>query len=222
MLLIGFFVLKRDFAVKTALYVCSFSVSAIFLNKINLTQLMYISETGAGLVLAPIAAGTIRGILYAATLKLGGSSGGIDIISALLKKKKPHLSLMSIIFYLNVVIALSSYFVYGMKAEPVILSIIYSFITKKLSDSITHTEEVKYEVITYNAEALCGKLLAELNLTSTVIDAKGAYSGNGTKMVICVSKKEQAPFVEKLATESSSCAVFKSTVSNQKGYLLLL
>ena len=37
-------------------------------------------------MLAPVAAGVIRGIIYAGTLALGGASGGIDIIAVLIRK----------------------------------------------------------------------------------------------------------------------------------------
>lgn len=216
LIILAFFVLNHDFVLKSAVYVVSFSLSAIFLKQIDLTGIMYISETGAGIALAPVAAGTIRGILYAATLKLNGSSAGIDIISAIVKKHKPHLKLMNIIFGFNVIIALFSYFVYGMKAEPVICSIIYSFITSKVSNHIrsAEKEKIKFEIITENAEFLCEKLLNELMVTATIVEAKGAFSGNGTQMVICVVKKEQAPFVERLANESTHCVIFRSTLNN--------
>lgn len=216
LLIMAFFVLNRDFVLKSAVYVISFSLSAILLKQMNLTGVMYISETGAGIALAPVAAGTIRGILYAATLKLNGSSAGIDIISAMVKRHRPHLKLMNIIFGFNVIIALCSYFVYNLKAEPVICSIIYSFITSKVSNHIrsAEKEKIKFEIITDKAELLCGKLLDELGVTATIVNAKGAYSGNGTQMVICVVKKEQSPFVLKLADECGHCVIFKSTLDN--------
>ncbi|MBQ7039038.1 MAG: YitT family protein [Clostridia bacterium] len=216
LIIIAFFVLNREFVLKSAVYVISFSLSVILLKHINLTGIMYISDTGAGIALAPVAAGTIRGILYAVTLKLNGSSAGIDIISAIVKKHKPHLKLMNIIFGFNVIIALCSYFVYGLKAEPVICSIIYSFITSKVSNHIrsSEKEKIKFEIITDKAELLCRKVLDELEVTATIVNAKGAYSGNGTQMVICVVKKEQAPFIEKLADGCGHCVIFRSTLNN--------
>lgn len=136
LIICAFMFLKRDFAVKTAVYVVCFSVSVILLKKTSLPEFAYYTKTGTSIALAPIAAGGIRGVLYAVTIKFRGSSGGTDIIAALVKKKKPYLNLMNVIFVINMLIAVSSYFVYGMKLEPVICSIIYSFITSNIANKL--------------------------------------------------------------------------------------
>ena len=48
-------------------------------------------------------------ILYYITLKFNGSSGGVDIIAALIKHKKPFLDLMNTIFFFNMIVALCCY-----------------------------------------------------------------------------------------------------------------
>ena len=191
LLLAAYFFLEREFAVKTTLYVLVFSVSSIFLKYIDISVLMYHTATGTSIVLAPVAAGTIRGILYAITLKQKGSSGGMDIVAALIKKKKPHLNLMSLIFIINLIIALSSYFVYGLKVEPVICSIIYSFITSNVSNyfQFDMNKMIKYEIITPQADKMCKEITNSLHTSATVIDAQGAYSGENKNMVLCVVYK---------------------------------
>ena len=142
LLMCAFLFLKRDFAIKTTVYVVCFSLSVILLKKTSLSDFAYYTETGTSIALAPIAAGGIRGVLYAVTIKLKGSSGGTDIIAALVKKKKPYLNLMNVIFVINMLIAVSSYFVYGMKLEPVICSIIYSFITSNIANKLKRKLEI--------------------------------------------------------------------------------
>ncbi|MBQ3124378.1 MAG: YitT family protein [Clostridia bacterium] len=142
LLICAFLFLNRDFAIKTTVYVVCFSLSVILLKNTPLPDFAYYTETGTSIVLAPIAAGGIRGVLYSVTLKFKGSSGGIDIIAALVKKKKPHLNLMNIIFVINMLIAIASYFVYGMKLEPVICSIIYSFITSNIANKMKRKLEI--------------------------------------------------------------------------------
>ncbi len=133
LLLLAFFVLNKNFTLKTLVYSLSFSLSSIVLDYLDISRFVYYTENGTSIVLAPFAAGVIRGVLYAFTLKLNASSGGIDIVAAFVGKKKPEYNFMSIVFFLNFCIALSSYFVYDFKIEPVICSIIYSFITAKSS-----------------------------------------------------------------------------------------
>lgn len=216
LIICSFFVLNRAFALKSAIYVITFSISSIIYSYIDLSPYCYITNTGSSIVLAPIVAGTIRGMLYYVTLKLNGSSGGVDIIAALIKHKKPFLDLMNTIFFFNMIVALCSYFVYGMRLEPVICSILYSFITSNVNNNIriTSNENIKYEVITKNAEEFCSEISDKFHQSATIIDAHGAYSGLNTKMVVCVVDKKNAPYIEELILNRPDCVVFKSTVGN--------
>lgn len=216
LIIVAFFYLNREFAVKSTIYVLTFSISVIVLRHINISVFSYHTDTGTSIVLAPVAAGVIRGILYVLTLKLNASSGGVDIIAAILKKHKPHLDIMNIIFGINLLIALSAYFVYGMKFEPVICSIIYAFITSNISSSIRSSanETVKFEIITNDSERLCTEIANILQQTATVMDAHGAYSGTDRQMVMCVVDKTKAAHLEELLIEFPDAVVFKSIVSN--------
>lgn len=160
--------------------------------------------------------GAIRGILYAVTFKLGASSGGIDVVAAIVKKFKPYLNLMNVIFVINLVVALCSYFVYGFKAEPVICSIIYSFITSSISNHIKQNEHqmVKFEIITTDAEDLCMRIFNTLHRTATIMEAQGAYSGQDKKMIVCVIEKQKAYMLERLLESTESTVFFKSLVND--------
>lgn len=216
LIILSFFILSRDFAIKSTIYIISFSISSIFLGKIDLSSFVYITDTGSSIVLAPIIAGVIRGLLYYVTLKLNGSSGGVDIIAALIKHKKPFLDLMNTIFFFNVIVALCSYFVYGMQLEPVICSILYFFITTSVNNNIrvTTNENIKYEIITKYADKFCEELSLRFHQSATILDAHGAYSGLNTKMVVCVVDKKTSPYIEDLILRIPDCIVFKSMVGN--------
>lgn len=216
LIIAAFFILNRDFAIKSTIFVLSFSLSMILLKHIDISKFYYATNTGTSIVLSPIAAGTIRGILYSVTLRFNGSGGGIDIIAALIKKNKPHLNFMNILFFINMLIALSSYFVYDMMIEPVICSMLYSFINSNISNTIrlSKIESVKFEIITSDAQELCSDISSKTHQKATIIDAQGAYTGNNRKIILCVAEKEKAPYVEDLILKYSDCIVFKSTVSN--------
>lgn len=213
----AFLILNHDFAIKSTVFVISFSLWIILFKYIDISRLYYLTDTGTSIVLAPVAAGTIRGILYALILKFNGSAGGIDIIAALIKKNKPHLNFMNILFFINLLISLSSFFVYGMVLEPVICSILYSFINSYTSNnmrSASMNKTIKYEIITPDAKEVYEDILNKTNQSATIIDAQGAYTGTDTKIVLCVAKKEKAPYIEDLVLKHPGCVVFKSTVSN--------
>ena len=216
LLIVSWRMLSKDFVIKSSMYIVCFSSAILFFNYVETGIPVYHTETGTSIVLAPIAAGVIRGLLYVVTLKFGGTSGGVDIVASIVKKKKPQYNLMSIIFALNVLVAVSAFFVYGYKFEPVICSIVYSFITSLVSKSISssESESVRIEVITAESEKLCQEITQELGVTATVLEAQGAYSGSDKKLVLCVLSKDKAPKMEELLKKHTGLVVFESVVNN--------
>jgi len=216
LLICAYTYLNRQFAFKTLLFVISFSLAMILLKNSSLSSYSYHTLNGSSIVLAPVAAGVIRGIIYIFTIKLNASSGGIDIPAAILKKKFPHLNFMSITFAINMIIALCSYFVYGMKFDPVICSIVYAFISSTTGKQIQagESETVKFEIITPLSKELYNRISDELHLPATIMEAHGAYSGEDKQMIICVAKKPVAAKLEAILKDFPESVVFKSTVDN--------
>lgn len=217
LLIAVFLKLNRDFAVRSTIYILAFSFSMIVLRQLDLTPYLYISQDGAGMVFAPIAAGTIRGLLYALTLNVNATSGGADLVAALIKNKHPHLELMNVLFGINLCISLSSYFVYGRQYEPVISSILYSFILTSVCNHITQEsgKKIRYEVITNQYQDVCREILSRYNTTSTIVDAHGAFANTDNKVVICVANRKIAPYIEDLLNSFSNTVIFKSEVDNR-------
>ena len=207
--------LDKDYAVKNIVFILSFSAVSAILGMLDLSAFHFYTQSNTSVVLAPIAAGVIRGIIYALTLALNGASGGIDIIAALIRKKQPHLNLMNIIFVINMGVAVCSYFVYGNHLEPVICGIIYFYITSQTSTHIqlSKKQNTKIEIITRYDQQLCHEITEKLHLTATVLDSHGAYANTDNKMVVCIAPKKQLPLVKNLAMQFPDAVYFISTVN---------
>ncbi len=214
LLIFAFFLLGRNFFIKTAIYVSSFSLATVCVQYIDISTITY--QTDNSIVLAPIAAGTIRGLLYVYTLKLNASSGGTDIIGAIIKRKHPQYNFMNIIFVINMLIALCSYFVYGFRPEPVICSIIYALITSSISNHFRAKEhkKIKFEIITPYGDDLCSIIFDKFNQTATKVEARGAYSGKNNNMIVCVIEKNKASDMEEILRNLPETVFFISTVND--------
>ena len=116
-------------------------------------------------------------------------------------------------FMINMLIACASYFVYGMRLEPVLCGIIYAFVTSTVCSKLRATEKetVKFEIITQDPQGLCKEITGKLHQSATILDAHGAYSGRDTKLVLCITGKKAAPHVEALLLSKPDCIVCKST-----------
>ena len=193
--LICFFRVDKQFAVKTATNVIVFSVLLLlFQNKvIDIERFIYHTNDGKSTLLAPVAAGTINGFITAISLKHGGSTGGMDYVAAMIHKQKPAYSMIHISFAINLIVATVSYFVYDFKIEPVILCIVYSYLTTRVGDYILKggKEALKVEMITSHPEEITEHIVRELHHSSTILQALGGYIHQSKTLLICVINKHQ-------------------------------
>ncbi len=191
----AFFTIGKEFTVRTMLYVLVFSFALrVFQNRvIDLQRFVYHTEDGKSTILAPIAAGTLNGIIYGICVRFGGSTGGTDFIASYVHLKHPEISFARALLAFNVMVALSSYFVYGCNVEPVILCILYCYLTSSISGNIIRGGEaaIKIELITPQPEELKTELIAKLRHSVTILSAIGGYTGEEKIMMICVVNTHQ-------------------------------
>ena len=219
LLLLAFFRLDRQFALRSGAYVIAFSGAILLFEHIDLSFFAYHTDNGTSTLLAPVAAGVVGGFTAGLTLKHLGSTGGTDVIAALLRRRKPYIDLVWMIFGLNIVVAVLSYFVYGYRLEPVLLCIVYCFIVGRVSNSILQggKEAVKFEVVTEQAEELSQRLIRDLRHTVTVIPATGMYTHRGKEVLICVVNKHQVVAFQNVLQDFSGSFAYISTVRDTVG-----
>ncbi len=201
LLLLAWRSINRDYAVKSLVYLLVFSLTTILLGRTGLlTGLVYHTENGNSAILGPIAAGTVAGIVYGTIFHYNGSSGGTDILSAWIRTKRPEANLIWLIFSMNAVVAVMSFFVYHFRYEPVIMCLIYCFISASLSDRILRgiTKAYKFEVITDHMEELSAELMREMHHGVTMVRAEGMYSKQEKELLICVVNRQQLVYFRRI------------------------
>ena len=192
--ILAFIFVDRDFALKTFTFALVFSGALLLLQtKIDLSRFIYHTDDGRSTLLAPVVSGAINVLIYGASIKLGESNGGTDFIAAFVHKRRPEYSMMRVIFVLNTIVAIMSYFVYDFNIEPVALCIIYSFITTHISDNILKGGQraLKVEMITAHPREITDQVIRELRHSATIVRAEGGYSHTEKTMLICVINKHQ-------------------------------
>ena len=128
---------SKSLAMRSMFYVAVFSVMLVLLEKVDLSDFAYYTENGTSTILGPLVGGIIFGTGYAVLVQGSANSGGTDFVAAIIHKYRPETNMFYIIFALNVTVAVSSYFVYDYQIEPVLLCILYSFMSSTVSDRMT-------------------------------------------------------------------------------------
>jgi uncharacterized membrane-anchored protein YitT (DUF2179 family) len=199
LLIVASKVLNKAFAIKT--FITAFVMTTVMFLLTNFIDPTYkftiekvpeIKDVGTRLV-AAILGGAMGGVSLAFAFKVNASTGGADVVGAMLQKKYPHFGVGTMIFVVNSVIMAISIFVYNDNLMPVFLSLIYMFATSVVCDAIMQGSKsaLKFEVITEHADEIAKDIIEEVGHGVTTIPAKGMFEGREKKLLICVIKPRQ-------------------------------
>ncbi|MEO4054865.1 YitT family protein [Solibacillus sp. CAU 1738] len=195
LLIIGYMKLGKRFIGYTILSVVVLSISLYVIPVYKATQ-----EP----ILASLFGGVIIGVGAGMIFKAAGSTGGFDIVAMLLSRKRDF-PLGVLLSALNGIVVAISGFVFSWDAALLTLVSIYA--TGKVVDTI-HTSHIKLTlmIITSKGEEMKNNLLAKLYRGITIIDAKGAYSGEGREVLITVITRYQLAEVKSMIKETDDKA----------------
>lgn len=191
---------SKPMAVRSMVYVITFSLGLLILDKVDLSAFAYVTENGTSKILGPLVAGVIQGYVYSILIRASAYTGGTDFISAIVHKHYPNKPFFGLSFAINSVIAAASYFVYGCQMEPVILCILYTFMSTTVGDRLMKSgrQAICFEIVTDYPTEVSRELIDKVHHTATFIPARGMYSGKETSVLLCVVNKTQVAMVTRI------------------------
>ena len=217
--LLVFEFVNRKLAFRSMVYVIIFSAMLVILEKVDLSAFAYSTDNGTSTILGPLVAGIISGFVYGTLVKCSAYTGGMDYVASLVRIKRPDLNFFYVTFLINVAVAFISYFVYGYQIEPVLLCILYSFMSSTVSDNMLKSgrSAIRFEIITDHPEELSRAIIERLHHSCTLIPAKGMYSGEEKNLLICVINKSQIAALSKIIRQHPNSFAIMSSVSEVMG-----
>lgn len=141
--------------------------------------------------LAALFGGLITGVGTGLVFLSRATTGGTDMLAALVQRKLPHYSIAQIMQVLDAVIVLLGATVFGIKYALYALIAIYA--VAKISDSMI--EGLKFAkqayIVSDKSQEIAVAVMGQLERGVTAIEAVGMFSGESKKLLYCVvSKKE--------------------------------
>lgn len=213
LLVVAWFILKRKYVIYTLIYSVTLSLSLLVFEKVELYQ--YTQNDALAAVFAGVVQG-FTGIL----LKIGGSSGGADVLGCLFHKKAPHKEVEKLIAFFSYIVVAIGFAVYG-NLHSVLLSVIEIFVCERVTYMILKDRRnaVKFDVIA-DAETI-GKLketiIKELEHGATIIDAEGGFSSEQKKILSCLVNYREIPDFLRLIQSTDGIFAYYSDVLGIKG-----
>ncbi len=133
----------------------------------------------------------ITGFAAAIIFYRGASTGGSEII-ALIIKKYSSLNSGTALLFADLVVAVSSFFVFGV--EIGMFSLLGLFAKSFLIDSVIENLSVckSFMIITSNPKPIVEYILKTLDRSATTFDAVGGYTGEDRKIIMVICRRPEA------------------------------
>ncbi len=188
LLAIGFIFLGRGFGVWTAYCSLAFSAETWLMEKFFPMESPFTHQPLLELCFAIMLPAVGSALLF----NSGASSGGTDIVAMILKKYTGLDDIGKALFVSDGLIALSSCWLFGM--ETGLFSLLGLFLKAFVVDSVIESINLCkfFSIVTAKPDEICDFIIKDLNRSCTVVDAIGAYSHEGRKVVLIACRRGEA------------------------------
>ena len=209
--IISFMRLGKAFVLKTL------GATAVFSVLID-AGAAFIPPYRGDVLLAALFCGVLSGAGLGAVLLAGATTGGTETAALLVRQKKPHSSVGSIMLVFDLVVITLSWAVFG-KPENVMYAAVTLFVSSKTIDLVLygagHSKLVF--IVTEKGEMLTGKITGLLKRGVTSVPVTGGYTGKKKTLLLCAVRASEAALLSRITKEADPQAF---TVITEAGEVL--
>lgn len=187
LLIIGWIILGKSFAEKTAYSTILLSVSLSLLERIYPMSHPLTNEPLLELIFAILLPALGSAILF----NIGASSGGTDVIAMILKKYT-SVDIGKGLMISDLIFTLAGFLVFNVKTG--LYSLFGLIMRSALIDNFIESfNRSKYfHVVTSNATCICDFIQNDLQRGATIVNATGAFTGDDKYIILTVLSPSQA------------------------------
>ena len=206
--IIGAAVLGRKFAATIALGTFAFPIfMGIF------EQMTYLQHLVEEPMLAAICAGVLDGIGLGLVLRVGGSTGGIDVPAMILNRKLGW-KLATVMSGLDIAIFLLQIPI--TKPEGIILGILYALVYSVVMDRMIVLEQGGYQIMIWTDKlSEVNEELLEIGFGTTLIKARGGYLRDDKEVILCAASNRNFNKVKRAVLSIDKSAFMTITSMNE-------
>ena len=210
----SWFILKKRYVIYTIVFTVLTSLLLIVLEAVQFWQ--YITQTDR--LISALFSGILLGIRTGIMIKIGGSTGGADIIACIVQSKKPYGNVEKLISLVCYAIMGLSYFVYW-DMNSILLSIVQLIVFERVMaivlSSTRNATEVK--IVTSHAEEIKHEILYTLKHGGTVTESKGLFTGEEKTVISSVINNRQLPEFLQIIKKYPDTFMYYSDVKGVSG-----
>lgn len=222
----AFFFINKRFAIGTLVFCLVYSLVYLLFQNIDIERFKYNAE-GVDTIYPVLIAGVISGFCYSCLFRLHASTGGTDIISKYISKKKPEMNFFFVTFILNGIVAVSSFFVYAQKIDgemvynfkPVCLCIVYCLTSSLVGNYLLKETKTAFQVtiITDTPKEIEDEIINVLHHSATRLSGEGIFTHTNKTVLMCVVNKYQIVEFKKMIEKYPNTFAYVTTANETIG-----
>ena len=214
LLIVAWFFINKKYVFYTMLYSAFSSVAILLMEQLNMYQ--YVTENNAWI--SVFASGIILGARTAIMIKVGGSSGGVDIVASMIQKHRPYMNIETLIAIFCYVTIGASFFVYW-ELESVLMSVVQMLIFNIAISYVLRPSRraVEVRIITDYPEEFKEYILTHLKHGATIIPCQGMFTNKEKTMIVTIINISQMNDLIKLTKRYKNTFIYFGDVSGVQG-----
>ena len=146
------------------------------------------------------------GIGMALVLKAGATTGGTDMVAAIIQSHMRHYTVVQVMQVLDAAIVILGLYVFGLR--PTLYAVVSIFVSTKISDAFLEgfkTSKAAF-IITNRYEEVAERLMDELDRGVTGLHAQGMYTEEKKCVLYCVVSRKEIVRVKEIVNDVDSSA----------------
>ena len=189
LLIVSWFVLSKYMVVRT---LWGILLSSVLVDAMDPYLSHLYSGEGANLILVCIFGGVLLGFAVGLIMRRGGTTGGSEIISRLLEKKYPHMSVGSLIMVVDAVVITISAVVYG-HLENALYAVVFVFVGSQIIDRVVYGGRSGKMIIIMSKKQpeITDAIMHKVNRGVTLLKSQGGYSGQDQNTMLVAVRKDE-------------------------------
>ncbi|MDE6913522.1 MAG: YitT family protein, partial [Lachnospiraceae bacterium] len=175
---------------------------ALFMITVFMNTLSPLGAVTDDLLIAAVIGGALIGVALAFVFKSGATTGGADIIIKVMRTKWKHIKTNILFLAFDSMVIVASWIVFRDLTVAFYAGVAVVIDSVVMDKVLYGSDEAKLIfIISSEPTKMKQRIMGELDITTTIVPAVGAYTNEHKEMLMVVTRKQIAPKLEEIVKD---------------------
>lgn len=182
------------FMINTIFGVISVTLSLMLFEWLLAGRTILKDEPFMSILIGGVLCGTGVGIIFSAN----GSTGGTDIVGAIINKYR-NISIGRTLLFCDFIVIGSSYFLFH-DVDKIVFGFVEMAVNNYVVDRVlnANSQSVQFLIFSQKYEEIAERIIKDIGRGCTILDGQGGYTGQPTKVIVLLAKSRESVTIFRL------------------------